>query len=290
MSKLYSKTKLNIRTLDHLSKRLKVPLHELEKIADTVESLYKFDKEPKKSGGFREIAKPHQILKRIQRAIHELLMEIKIAESAHGGIKKHSTFTNAKPHSKQSFLLNLDLKSFFPNISHYKVYEMFNKGLGCPLPVASLLTRLTTVKGQVPQGGPTSTDIANLVMKNTDKRLEGLSKKFNIKYTRYVDDMTFSGKSIHDRFIVAAKDIISQSGFLLNYDKEAFSDNSKPKIVTGLSVTRKKPNVPRKIKRQVKKEEFLFKKFNNPGDVDMVAKGQQITGRKAYINYIDNAR
>jgi RNA-directed DNA polymerase len=106
-------------------------------------------------------------------------------------------------------LLNLDLKNFFPSISHYKVYELFHKKLDCAPKVASLLTRLSTVKGQVPQGGPMSTDIANLVMRRTDRRLRKLAKKFNINYTRFVDDISFSGKDIPTRFVIIAKEIIA---------------------------------------------------------------------------------
>jgi hypothetical protein len=68
---------------------------ELERIAEQAEHLYKFDKEPKKDGSFRDISKPSYRLKRIQSAIHHLLREIKVSESAHGGIKGRSNLTNA---------------------------------------------------------------------------------------------------------------------------------------------------------------------------------------------------
>ncbi|MBW2470354.1 MAG: RNA-directed DNA polymerase [Deltaproteobacteria bacterium] len=181
----YSKNKLDIKTLKHLSKRLGFPVSELQEIASCAESLYKFDKKPKKNGGFREISKPNFRLKRVQSAIHKLLREARISNSAHGGIKGRSNLTNAKVHCNQSLLLNMDLKNFFPSISHYKVFELFHKELGCSESVASLLTKLTTVKGQVPQGGPMSTDLANLVFRKTDLRLEGLAKKFGLNFTRY---------------------------------------------------------------------------------------------------------
>ena len=247
MPKPYSKTRLNLKSTKHLSLRLGIPEQELKSVSLKAESLYSFDKAPKKNGGFREISKPHPRLKKIQSSIHRLLLEVRVANSAHGGIKGRSNLTNAQVHCNKCFLLNLDFTTFFPNISHYRVFGLFHKELGCSPEVASLLTRLTTVKGQVPQGGSMSTDIANLVMRSTDKRLEGLSKEFGITYTRYVDDMSFSGNTIPENFIRLSKQIISQSEFTLNSDKEMIADAPKPKIVTGLSVSRKRPNVPRKI-------------------------------------------
>jgi len=285
---IYSKKRLNINLLKHLSYRLVIPLIELKHIAENVEPLYKFYKEPKKNGGFRGISNPTPRLKKIQKAIHKLLTEIKISDSAHGGIKGRSNLTNAQCHCNQRFLLNLDFKNFFPSISHYKVYELFHKTLGCSSEVAKVLTRLTTVRGQVPQGGSMSTDIANLVMGEIDKRLEGLSKKYDINYTRFVDDMSFSGKTIPDKFISTAKQIISQSSFDLNSEKEHLSDGSMPKVITGLSVNRKKPTVPRHVKRAIRKEAYLFSKYesNNLSAADKMSREKQIQGKLSYVNYI----
>ena len=290
MSELFSKITLDLNTLDHLSHRLGFPLDELQKTASQAEDLYRFDKEPKKNGGFRIISKPHRRLKRIQKSIHDLLKEIVLPLSAHGGVKGRSNLTNAQLHCKQRFLLNLDLKNFFPNISHYKVFELFHRKLKCSPAVASLLTRLTTVKGQVPQGGPMSTDIANLVMRDTDQRLESLSAKYNINYTRFVDDISFSGKSLPDAFIAAAKEIISQSGFQLNADKESLKASSGAKQVTGLSVNRRKPNVPRDKRREVRKEAYVFGKYGRNQLEGSIynERDQQIKGKLAYIDYINH--
>jgi RNA-directed DNA polymerase len=195
-------------------------------------------------------------------------------------------------HCNQKLLLNLDLKSFFPSISHYKVFELFHKKLGCSEPVASLLTKLSTIKGQVPQGGPMSTDLANLVFRDTDLRLEGLAKQFGINFTRYVDDLSFSGKDIPLNFINLAKQIIDQSGFVLNPEKEIFSDSSMPKVVTGLSVGRKRPNVPRHIRREVRKQAYLFQKYEAQilTEDEGFSRAQQIRGKISYINYINRKR
>jgi len=289
LTKPLSKRTLDINTLSHLSHRLGVRLYELKEIASRAEKLYTFDKEPKKSGGFRIISKPRPRLKRIQKSIHELLQEIALPHSAHGGVKRKSNITNAQPHCMQRFLLNLDLKNFFPSISHYKVFELFHRKLKCAPVVASLLTRLSTVKGQVPQGGSMSTDLANLILRDTDERLEDLSRKFNINYTRFVDDMSFSGKFVPDSFISAAKQIISQSGFRLNADKESLKGLGEAKQVTGLSVNRRRPNVLRDTRREVRREAYIFGKYEGKQlkGCDYDKREQQIKGKLAYINYVN---
>lgn len=289
LPKPYSKRKLNINSLEHLSYRIGFTISELEKVASRAESLYNFVNELKKSGGFREISKPHYRLKTIQHSIHKLLQEITISNSAHGGIKCKSSLTNAKIHCAQKFLLKLDLKNYFPNISHHAVFNMFHKKLGCSPPVASLLTRLTTVKKQVPQGGSTSTDIANIVFRDTDARLEGLAKKFGLNYTRYVDDICFSGKDIPEQFTRSAEQIIENSGFVLNSQKKLLLDGSMPKIITGLSVNRKKPNVPRNIRREVRKQTFILRKHKVPdlSEAEQNILEKRIKGKEAYIRYIN---
>lgn len=290
MPRPLSKRTLDINTLDHLSHRLGFPVDELQKVASHVEDLYTFQEKLKKSGGVRIISNPRHRLKRIQKSIHNLLREVALSKSAHGGVKGKSNITNARPHCKQQCLLDLDLKTFFPSISHYKVYELFHRKLKCAPPVARLLTALTTVNGQVPQGAPTSTDLANLVMRDTDERLERLSSKFNINYTRCVDDMSFSGIVIPITFISEAKKIISQSGFTLNPDKECIRKMGEAKHVTGLSVNRTMPNVPRKKRRQVRGEAHIFEKFEKEklGESARAKREQQIRGKLAYINYVNS--
>ncbi len=292
MPKPYSKKYLEIRTLKHLSHRLGSPLEELQQVASEAESLYRFEKEPKKNGGFREISKPHPRLKKIQKGIHRLLTEVEISECAHGGIKGRSNLANAKEHCNQRWVLNLDFKSFFPSISHHQVYTLFFRELKCSQEVSSLLTRLCTVRGQVPQGGSMSMDIANLGCRKIDKRIEGLTFQYGIKYTRFVDDITLSGNIIPKQFIMMVKHIIKQSGFTLTPNKEKLRGQHQSQIVTGLSVNRKNPKVPRKIKREWGTDKYVFEKygFDNMPKPLKVEKEQQIKGRESYLDFISTIK
>jgi RNA-directed DNA polymerase len=271
-----------------LAHRLSFSINELKTVADEADSLYKFDKQPKKSGGFRIISKPFPRLKRIQSKIHVLLTEIKVSDSAHGGIKGLSILTNARVHCNSKEVINFDIKSFFPSISHIMVFSLIHCELGCSGSVASLLTRLSTVNGQVPQGGPMSSDIANLVLRDVDKRLEGLAKRFRLKYTRYIDDMTFSGDRIPVPLREWVNEIISQSKFELKKEKESLMKKNRAQKVTGLNVNRKRPTVPRGVRREIRREAYLFENFEAEAldDAERLERRRKIQGKLAYIGYI----
>lgn len=291
MPNVHSKEHLCIRNLKHLSYRLGFPNRLLEELAENTDKYYKFVFKKKPNGDVREISIISQPLKRIQRAIHRLLTEIYLPEYVHGGVKAKSNYTNAEVHCKKDLLLKLDLEKYFPSISHHRVYGLFLHELKCSREVACLLTKLCTVKGQVPQGASTSIDIANLVFRKTDYRLKGLASKFGFEYTRFVDDLTFSGKNISRRFIDIVKSIVSDSGFRLNDAKEELRAKHQPQVVTGLSVKFKKPRVPRKKKREWRKDKYIFEKFESD---TIFAEGRlmrerQILGRSNYLNCIKNA-
>jgi len=291
MPKAYSKEHLCITRLTHLSYRLGFPTKLLEEVADKAEEYYKFVLIHKPNGGVREISIISQPLKKIQGAIHRLLTEIYLPENVHGGIRGKSNYTNAKVHCKKNLILTLDLEKYFPSISHHRVYGLFLHELKCSRDVARLLTNLCTVKGQVPQGASTSTDIANLVFRKTDYRLMGLATIFGFEYTRFVDDLTFSGQNISQPFINIVKSIVKDSGFRLNDAKEKLRAKNQPQIVTGLVVKFKKPRVLRKKKREWCKDKYLFGKFelNMPLDKDRLKRKRQIEGRSNYLNCIEKA-
>lgn len=293
MPELYSKDHLDINTLKHLSHRLGIPLYQLKKNALNAENSYKFEKELKKSGkGYREISKPGYHLKTIQKTIHKLLLELKVSECAHCGIKKRSNLTNASNHCNKKWVYSLDFENFFPNISHHRVYGLFFKELKCAPKVSSLLTRLCTVRGQVPQGAPTSTDLANLVCRNMDRRIIALASKYQLEYTRHNDDLNFSGGKITERFKRIVKDLVKASGFILNENKECCAANHEAQSVVGLRVNRKKPQVDRETKREWRKRKYRFEKFGSelfPEGKTYEKEMSTIKGQQSYINYVNRS-
>lgn len=281
---------LRIRTPKHLAFRLDTSVEELQKVANKVEALYLPPiKQKKKSGDFRELSRPKLRLKRIQKTIHRLLTKITPHKCAHCGIKERSNLTNSRIHAGKKWVFSLDFKNFFPSISHHLVYHMFRHELDCSPEVSRFLTRICTINGEVPQGGSMSNDIANLVCRSLDNRLYGLSVQYGIDYTRYCDDLSFSGDCIPKSFIKKIKKIVSQCGFRLNVNKEFLLGKHQAQIVTGISVNQKRPCVPRRVRRQWRKEQYLFEKYESkrlPED-HKEKKALQIQGRKNYLDYVN---
>ena len=126
------------------------------------------------------------------------------------------------------------------------------------------LSSICLLENQLPQGAATSPQISNIICKRLDKRLQNLSKVFSVNYTRYADDMTFSGHYISKSFQSVVKRIIYDEGFSINERKELLIlGYRKKKIVTGISISNDKElKIPRAQKRGIKQDVFKFFKYN----------------------------
>ena len=101
--------------------------------------------------------------------------------------------------------------------------------------------------------------LSNIVAKRLDYRLSGLSKKINLCYTRYADDITFSGNHIPKNIISICKIILLSEGFSLNDKKTKYKSAGSKKVVTGLNVHNDKLTVQKKYKRELRKEIHFIK-------------------------------
>jgi hypothetical protein len=145
----------------------------------------------------RQLAVPRSELKEIQRRINSnILLKIPLPAGVYGGVPGGSPRKNAAQHAHQPCVVNMDVKEFFPHVRHYMVYRMFKHELGFGRDVASLLTRLTTYRSYLPQGAPTSTPLANLLLAvPVDAPVAVEAAKFGLRYSRFVDDIAISGKN-----------------------------------------------------------------------------------------------
>lgn len=216
---------------------------------------------PKRKGGSREISAPYPALLECQQWINNnILAKIKPHSSAQGFIKNKSIINNAKPHLSQSCLLKVDIKDFFPTISFRRVMKIF-QNLGYPQNISFYLSSLCCLNGALPQGAATSPSLSNIVLRRLDKRLSGISKKSELNYTRYADDMTFSGKQISGSFLKLIEKIINEEGFAVNNEKTRLSRGNGKKIVTGLSVHGDELTIPNPYKREIKQEVYYILKY-----------------------------
>ncbi|MET3028477.1 reverse transcriptase family protein [Flavobacterium sp. UW10123] len=190
-------------------------------------------------------------LKLIQSKIKDrILSKIELPQNVHGGVKKRSNITNAKPHQGNKYVFVTDLKDFYPSIKAKKIHDLFIR-LGYNKQFAFYITKLTTWKGELPQGTPTSTHISNIFFLETDSKLIKLCNENNITYTRYVDDLTFSSQKDFQDLIPSFLSIIKGSGLKISYRK---TDYKGKQNVTGIVVLLHKIDAPKKLIEKSKLE------------------------------------
>lgn len=211
----------------------------------------------KKSGGRREIKAPCRQLDVILTCVNILLKTVyEPSDAAMGFTAGRSVIHNAQVHVGHNYVLNLDLKDFFPSIPQARVWKRLQlPPFNFPVEIANILAGLCCtfdddVKTNVlPQGSPASPLLTNAICDKLDRRLKGVAKRFGLHYSRYADDITFS--SMHNvyheggEFRTEVERIISDQGFTLNPAKTRLLKTGRRQEVTGLTVNAF-ANVPRK--------------------------------------------
>ncbi|MGA7323722.1 MAG: reverse transcriptase family protein [Rhodomicrobium sp.] len=279
-----------IVTPGDLARWLSVSIEHVDWFADTRHLHYKtcvptlqnytYHFVPKRVGPPRLVEQPKPRLKAIQRQIlHEILDRAPVHPSAHGFVKKRSCLSAAQIHAQEGVVVTLDLRDFFVRTKVSRVHGLF-RNLGYPSAVAFLLTGLCVTSTprsvfetlpedkrhdrethdlfeapHLPQGASTSPALTNLTSWKLDRRLSGLARSFEANYTRYADDLTFSGdKSFAarlDAFLSGVKDIVVDEGFALNGKKTRIMRRGGSQRVMGLMVN-DHLNVPRKDYEELK--------------------------------------
>lgn len=221
---------------------------------------------PKRQGRARLLEIPCYRLKITQRKILSEILELIPGHPAvHGFRKGRSIITNAAPHCGRQTLLRFDLTDFFPSVTAARVQRIF-RTLGYPRSVARLLTGLCTttlpadawdarpgatlggdfqtrqrlITRHLPQGAPTSPALANLAAFRLDRRLHALAIKLDATYTRYADDLAFSGDRAlsyaRKRLATLVAVIADEEGFALNHRKTRIMRAGRRQHVTGVIV------------------------------------------------------
>ena len=216
---------------------------------------------PKKSGGTRTIEAPSEELKVIQLWIKEnILDKFNPSHYAKGFKKGVSIYDNALPHVGKKLVINIDLKDFFPSIKYFEIYKVF-KYIGYTDGVSKLLTKLcTNSKDVLPQGSPASPSLSNMVSLKLDKRLSELAHAIGADYTRYADDITFSGDESIGQYTCLIRRIIHEEGYVVNEDKFRLQHSFQRQEVTGL-VVNKKVSVPEKLISELENAIYYCSKY-----------------------------
>lgn len=195
---------------------------------------------PKRGGGVRTIEAPRRFLKTVQSWIYQhILFSQKLRSEVKGFVAGRGIFDHAKAHRKGRNLLVVDIRNFFPSIGVATVVGVYEQ-IGFPSPVANQLARLCCLEGRLPQGAPTSPMLANISFRPVDENLTTLAKKWDCKYTRYADDLAFSGvRRFSSRDIASVGKILRYHGFAINESKSRRIGAGGRQLVTGLVVNRK---------------------------------------------------
>src|SRR5215211_3455710 len=230
----------------------------------------------KRSGGSRVISAPTPALKRIQEWLHENVTSVvEVHPSCHGFVRGRSIVSNALPHVGTSLVFKLDIKDFFPSVSRDRVFRTFRR-VGYSITVANLLTDLTTLGGYLPQGAPTSPDLANAAAAEMDFRLTRLADARGVVYTRYADDLTFSGENVGARRTKRALErIVRDCGFRPHEKKARYIGRGGRQQVTGI-VVNDKVNWPRDRRRWLRQEVYFLRRFG----VEAHLKARGYSGRQ----------
>lgn len=247
---------------------------------------------PKKKGGVRVLDIPSVELKYIQRWILDnILDKIHISTYANGFIKNKSILTNAQLHVNSECVINIDLKDFFPSISFKQVFGIF-RYYGYTKELSYTLSKLCTYQGTLPQGSPASPAITNILCLKLDKRLGELGKSFQASYSRYADDITFSGKKAIAHLLPAAMGIIRDEHFSVNLEKTHIAYSHQRQEVTGLIVNGKQVRISQKYKRKLRQEIYYCKKYGVRNHLEYIDDHhafykEHLYGQAYFINMVE---
>ncbi|MBF8456895.1 RNA-directed DNA polymerase [Kaistella sp. G5-32] len=237
----------------------------------STEFFYRTFKIPKKNGKIRIISEPLPSLKEIQYFIlNEILYKQKVSKYCKSYIPKRKFREYLRFHTDEKQVLTLDIKDFFPSIKFNHIHEYF-LNLGFAKDVSLYLACLSTYthkendfiefKRFLPQGAPTSPYLSNLILTPFDDKVAEFCFDKKIKFTRYADDMAFSGEYIdQEELLIFIKNELNVYGLELNEEKINFMKQNVPQIISGVIVN-KKLQLPKAQRNEIRKVMYFINEF-----------------------------
>ena len=249
------------RELSSLEKDLGLSAKTLYTLSNKIFRHYRKVSIPKDNGQFRELSVPDDFLKAVQRKIADVLLsQMEISPYATAYRPGGSTLCNAKPHVGKPMVMKLDIRGFFDHCIYTLVKEKAFPAEKYSEANRILLTLLCVYKEALPQGAPTSPAISNILLKDFDNTVGAWCHEKNIAYTRYCDDMTFSGEFDHRQVKALVKAELRKLGFFLNDKKTVVLRDGQRKSVTGI-VVNEKPQASAEYRRKLRQELYYCRKF-----------------------------
>ncbi len=278
-----------IQTIEDLSEWTHISKYTIFQLSKNSSKNYKSYTIPKKSGKLRTINQPSKKLKGLQSWILvNILNKLKVSNSCKGFEKRSSIAKNAEPHIGANTVLTIDLKDFFPTIKQKQVFNIF-KAIGYNNVIAVILTNICTYEDALPQGSPCSPKLANLSAWQLDVRIQGFVGKRGINYTRYADDLSFSGLSPVKvvQILPMIKKIVEDEKFKINPSKTRIAGSSRAKIVTGLVLSSETFGIGKHKYKNVRAKIHHLTLAKEQTNIKLL---YQVNGWLAYLKSVDPKR
>lgn len=238
--------------LAFLARRLRPPFDETTR-GRRFDDLYHSWTIPKRNGGERTITAPDRRLKAVQRAIlDQLLARLPLHHAARGFVKGLSIVDNAKPHVQQTLVANMDVQDFFPTTRFSLIRRacLELRQVGLSERACMLIAEICSYQGALPIGAPTSPALANIILRPLDRALTAAAQRRDVQYTRYADDLSFSGERAAS-LLPFARRLLSGYGYAVDERKTNLFRSGRRQVVTGL-VVNERPNVARPLRRRLR--------------------------------------
>jgi RNA-directed DNA polymerase len=269
-----------IYNLSHFAGLVGYKTNYLTRAVFFTEFFYRHFKIEKHNGSLREISEPLPSLKEIQQWIlKEILYKAPVSKFAKAYIEGSNLKQNVHFHKGQKVVVKFDIENFFDSINRAKVEDTFKKFGYSPI-LSNLFGKLCCLKNRLPQGAPTSPYLSNLILRDFDDEIGKYCVQKKIRYTRYADDLTFSGIEIN---IAEIEQIISsllkQLDLRLNNDKTKVMKQGQRQVVTGI-VVNDKLQVERKKRKYIRQQIYYIKKHGLENHLDKIQNNKS--------NYIDH--
>ena len=193
-----------------------------------------------------------------------------------------SPLKNAQPHIGKDMLLKMDIRHFFDHIYYPVVKEKVFPADRYSESNRILLSLLCVYKDALPQGAPTSPAISNIIMREFDDTVGAWCKERGIAYTRYCDDMTFSGVFDGKEVKLFVKEQLKKAGFFANDRKTVLVKTGQRKTVTGI-VVNDRANIPAAYRRKLRQELYYCKTY---GVASHMARAGIPVGEETYLRQL----
>lgn len=278
-----------IQTIDDFSDRTHISKYTLYQLSQHADKYYKTYTIPKKTGKPRLICQPNRKLKGLQSWILvNILNKLKVSSSCKGFEKGSSTYYNAEPHRGANALLTIDLKEFFPTVTQKQVFNIF-KAIGYNDLICVIFSNICTYQEALPQGSPCSPKLANLSAWQLDVRIQGYVGKRGINYTRYADDLSFSGLTPWKvvQIIPMIKRLIEDENFQVNPSKTRIAGLSRAKIVTGLVLATDTFGIGTQKYKNIRSKIYHLTLPHEQANMKLL---YQVNGWLAYLKSVDTKR